>query len=121
MILNDEVPIVWETVQRLQALGLDRSRIWVQLDMSLITTLQQSIGDMTGGRFEARLTDQLVQLPLPAFDDIEMTIRRIIGKRADLGLDDLSEAVRHELGSARAMRRTPSTKMSLVNCSKPTC
>jgi hypothetical protein len=98
MIVNDDPPSAWETVERLQAFGLDRTRTWAQLTMALVVVLERTSDDAPTAPFQELLEEQFALLPLPTFDEIDAAIRTTVGRRADLGIDDLREAVRHELG-----------------------
>jgi hypothetical protein len=98
MILHDDPPVVWETVERLRALGMARGQIWNELSIACIQVLQEVLAGDNAGLSDERLRERFEQLPVPTAGELERSIVSTIGNRSDIDLDDLGEIVRAQIG-----------------------
>lgn len=98
MILADDPPVVWETVERLTADGVARGDIWSGLALTVLVALRDVVDGDTGAMSPARLGERLAHLPIPGWDDVYDVIERTVGDRTVLGVDALADVVRQKLG-----------------------
>jgi hypothetical protein len=98
MILTDDPPVMWETVERLAADGVARGDIWSGLALTVLVALRDVMDGDTEAMSPERLAGRLAQLPVPGWDDVYDAIERTVGDRTDLRVDALADAVRQRFG-----------------------
>ncbi|MBS1846835.1 MAG: SEC-C domain-containing protein [Actinobacteria bacterium] len=98
MILADDPPVMWETVERLTADGVARDDIWSGLALTVLVALRDVMDGDAEAMSPERLGERLAQLPIPGWGDVYDVIERTVGDRTDLDVDALGDVVRRQFG-----------------------
>lgn len=98
-ILAGEPPEAWQTVQRLQGLGLDRQVILNQMTLVAMHEIQRALGaDENTERDPGHYRSLLARLPLPSTDDVIAALQTIVSGDQGITLARLRDAVLEHLG-----------------------
>ena len=101
-LLADEPPEAWQTVMRLQGLGLERDRIMNQMAMAVARELQVALGehDIPSQASTDHYLGLLARLPVPDSDVARAALERVVVADPGVSIDRARDLAIDELGRA---------------------